>query len=114
MCPAVYFVGLLFDDFCLRYHVPSISPSIGQVPIPDSTLINGQGRYAGGPLVPLTVINVNPRSRYRFRLVAMSCKPNYIFSVDGHNLTIIEVDGVNIQPLVVDSIQIFAGNFDFL
>lgn len=48
-------------------------------------------------------------SSYRFRLVSLSCDPNYTFSIDGHNLTIIEVDGVNTQPYVVDSIQIFAG-----
>jgi hypothetical protein len=33
--------------------------------------------------------------------------PNWIFSIDGHNLTIIEVDGVNHKPLTVDNIRIF-------
>ncbi len=32
-----------------------------------------------------------------------------MFSIDGHNFTVIEADGVNTQPLVVDSVQIFAG-----
>jgi len=41
--------------------------------------------------------------------VSISCDPNYTFSIDGHNMTIIEVDGNNVEPLVVDSIQIFAG-----
>lgn len=41
--------------------------------------------------------------------MSISCDPNFTFSIDGHNLTIIEVDGVNVQPLVVDQIQIFAG-----
>ena len=45
---------------------------------------------------------------YRFRLVSISCDPNYVFSIDGHSMTVIEVDGVNSQPLNVDSIQIFA------
>ena len=49
------------------------------------------------------------RSRYRFRLVSISCDPNHTFSIDGHNMTIIEADGVNTKPLTVDSIQIFAG-----
>ena len=39
----------------------------------------------------------------------MSCDPNFTFSIDGHNMTVIEVDGNNVQPLLVDSIQIFAG-----
>ena len=45
---------------------------------------------------------------YRFRLVSMSCDPNYVFSIDNHDLTIIETDGINTKPHVVDSIQIFA------
>ena len=39
----------------------------------------------------------------------MSCDPNFTFSIDGHDLTIIEADAVSTQPLTVDSIQIFAG-----
>jgi FtsP/CotA-like multicopper oxidase with cupredoxin domain len=50
-------------------------------------------------------------NRYRFRLINMSCLPNYVFSIDGHNLTVIEADGVTHQPVVVDSIQIYAGMF---
>ncbi|KAJ7913038.1 yellow laccase [Mycena leptocephala] len=75
----------------------------------NSTLINGLGRYEGGPLTPLAVVSVTSGKRYRFRLVSLSCDPNWIFSIDGHSMTIIEVDGVNHKPLIVDSIQIFAG-----
>ena len=39
----------------------------------------------------------------------MSCDPNFTFSIDGHNMTVIEVDAINHEPLAVDSIQIFAG-----
>ncbi|KAG6878856.1 hypothetical protein C0992_007119 [Termitomyces sp. T32_za158] len=90
-----------------RYHTPA--PSAGLIPTPDATLINGLGRSVNGDATPLAVINVVQGKRYRFRLVSISCDPNYIFSIDGHNMTIIEVDGVNHQPLTVDSIQIFAG-----
>ncbi|KAG2746849.1 multicopper oxidase [Suillus brevipes Sb2] len=38
----------------------------------------------------------------------MACKPNYIFSIDHHKLIIIEADGQYVEPLVVDSIQIYA------
>jgi len=79
----------------------------------DSTLINGKGRYTGGPRSPLSVIKVEPGKRYRFRLISLSCDPNYVFSIDGHSFTIIEVDGVNTKPLEVDSIRIFAGSFNF-
>ena len=47
--------------------------------------------------------------RYRFRLVSLSCQPNWKFAIDNHTMTIIEVEGTNVQPLEVDQIQIFAG-----
>ncbi|KAI0720117.1 laccase [Cerioporus squamosus] len=74
----------------------------------DSTLINGLGRSASTPTADLAVIRVTHGKRYRFRLVSMSCDPNYVFSIDNHDLTIIETDGINTKPHVVDSIQIFA------
>ena len=46
---------------------------------------------------------------YRLRLVSISCDPAYNFSIDGHEFTIIEVEGSNVQPLRVDSLEIFAG-----
>ena len=98
---------------------------------PDSTLINGLGRAQNSSVASeLAVINVKKGSRsvvmdssrisivpftklafnrYRFRLVSISCDPNFIFAIDGHNMTVIEADGVNTQPKLVDSIQIFAG-----
>ncbi|KAG5652312.1 Acyl-coenzyme A oxidase 2 [Sphagnurus paluster] len=108
------------------YHVPA--PSAGLVPTPQATLINGLGRYAGGPASPLAIINVVSGRRYRFRLVSLSCDPNYVFSIDGHTMVgdifslskyclividtsqnIIEVDSIDVTPLTVDSIRIFAG-----
>jgi iron transport multicopper oxidase len=38
----------------------------------------------------------------------MACDSFFTFSIDGHNMTIIEADGVNTEPLTVDSLQIFA------
>ncbi|KAJ6527906.1 laccase [Mycena vulgaris] len=75
------------------------------VPNFSSVLINGLGRFLGGPLSPLAVISVKHGLRYRFRLV----NPNFIFKIDGHNMTIIEADGISQRPVVVDSLQIFAG-----
>ncbi|KAJ7117198.1 yellow laccase [Mycena crocata] len=89
------------------YHAPAAT--LGAIPTLISTLINGLGRYAGGPTSALAVISVTKGKRYRFRLVSIACDPNWIFSIDGHSMTIIEVDSVNHLPLVVDSIQIFAG-----
>lgn len=75
----------------------------------DATLINGKGRYVGGPAVDLSVINVRPNKRYRFRLIGMSCDPEFIFQIDGHKFTVIEADAENTQPLLVDSINIHSG-----
>jgi len=76
---------------------------------PDATLINGRGRFPGGPNADLSVVNVQQGKRYRLRIISMSCEPNYIFSIDGHNLTIIETDATPTSPHTVNAIQIFAG-----
>lgn len=94
------------DHYGYRYHIPS--PQVPPPFITNSTLINGLGRYPGGPSSPLSVVNVQSGKRYRFRLVSLACDVFFTFSIDGHNMTIIEADGVNTQPLTVDSIQIFA------
>ncbi|KAF4618867.1 hypothetical protein D9613_009652 [Agrocybe pediades] len=88
------------------YHVPS--PQESTIPTFDATLINGLGRYRTGPASPLAVVNVQAGKRYRFRLISMSCDPNFVFSIDGHSLKVIEADGENVQPIDVDTIRIFA------
>ncbi|KAF8131813.1 laccase [Boletus edulis] len=92
------------------YHEPSIE--IGEYFTrvdPNATLINGSGRYSGGPSVPLSVINVQQGLRYRFRLISMSCHPLFNFTIDGHRMSIIEVDGTEVQPVEVDYIPILSG-----
>ncbi|KAG6917876.1 hypothetical protein DXG01_000646 [Tephrocybe rancida] len=93
------------------YHEPAKTSSVNGVPLkPYSTLINGKGRYTGSPAnTSLAVVNVKKGTRYRFRIISMSCDPNFTFSIDQHNMTIIEADGENTTPLVVDQLQIFAG-----
>ncbi|KAN0135809.1 laccase B [Lactarius tabidus] len=89
------------------YHY--LSTDAPAVPAPSATLINGLGRYSGGPESDLAVITVTQGKRYRFRLVSISCDPNFTFSIDNHSMLVIEADGQNTEPLLVDSIQIFAG-----
>ncbi|EPQ52617.1 laccase [Gloeophyllum trabeum ATCC 11539] len=91
------------------YHIVSTDPKAGPFPMANSVVINGKGRYPGVTNSSLSVISVQHGKRYRMRLISMSCDPNFTFSIDGHNMTIIEVDGVNHQPHTVDSIQILAG-----
>ncbi|KAF5368762.1 hypothetical protein D9615_010402 [Tricholomella constricta] len=92
------------------YHEPATVADETGIPLtPMSTLINGKGRYVNGPAADLAVIKVVKGKRYRFRIIAMSCDPNFTFSIDNHNMTVIEADGESTVPLVVDSLQIFAG-----
>jgi FtsP/CotA-like multicopper oxidase with cupredoxin domain len=91
-----------------RYHEPSPQITVGPF-TPNATLINGFGRYSGGPLAPLAVINVEYGKRYRFRIVGASCDPWFNFTIDGHPMTVIETDGIETEPLVVDSLAVFAG-----
>ncbi|VDC05858.1 unnamed protein product [Peniophora sp. CBMAI 1063] len=93
------------------YHFPG--PQHPVITFFNSTLINGRGRYQdafGSDLtVPLSIVSVEQGVRYRMRIVSLSCDPNFTFSIDGHNMTVIEVEGVNTQPLVVDQMQLFTG-----
>ncbi|KAI0751849.1 laccase 2 [Daedaleopsis nitida] len=75
----------------------------------DSVLINGLGRAAGGDATALSVITVTKGKRYRFRLVNISCDPNFVFSIQGHSMTVIEADSVSVTPYTVDSIHTYAG-----
>ncbi|KAI0321789.1 laccase 6 [Amylostereum chailletii] len=80
----------------------------GVVPIPDSGLINGVGRYVGGPEVPYAVINVEQGKRYRFRIFAISCRPFFTFSVDNHTFSVMELDGTEHDPVPVQNVDVYA------
>ncbi|KAJ7173310.1 laccase [Mycena filopes] len=80
----------------------------GKEPVPDSGLINGVGRYVGGPAVPWAVINVIRGKRYRFRVIDIAGYAAFTFSIDGHNFDVIETDGIATEPLTVSSFLIHA------
>ncbi|KAH9963968.1 laccase [Lactifluus volemus] len=109
--PQKYLYDVDNDDTVITladwYHY--LSTEAPAVPSFNSTLINGQGRYLGGPAVDFAFVNVKQGLRYRFRLVSISCDPSFVFSIDSHNMTVIEVEGTNVEPLLVDSLQIFVG-----
>ncbi|KAK7026442.1 laccase, multicopper oxidase, benzenediol:oxygen oxidorectuctase [Paramarasmius palmivorus] len=78
-------------------------------PTPDSTLINGLGRWKKGGATELAVIQVEQGKRYRMRLVNTACEPDYIFSIDNHAMTVIEADSINHEPVTVNGLRIFIG-----
>ncbi|CAE6472720.1 unnamed protein product [Rhizoctonia solani] len=106
---------ITLDDW---YHTPaptlqeqffSTSNTALNAPVPDSALINGKGRYVGGPEVERAVLKVQPGKRHRFRVINTSAIGSYTFAIEGHTMTIIEADGIAHEPLAVDSFDIYAG-----
>ncbi|ESK86292.1 laccase [Moniliophthora roreri MCA 2997] len=88
------------------YHTKAKEITFGT---PNSTLINGLGRWSQGNETDLSVIAVTSGQRYRMRLINTACDAAYTFSIDNHTMTVIEADAVNIEPIEVDSLMIYAG-----
>ncbi|KAJ7203986.1 Cupredoxin, partial [Mycena rebaudengoi] len=80
----------------------------GTAPVPDSGLINGRGRYNGGPLVPYAVITVKQGLRYRFRVFSLSCRPFMTLSFDNHTFDVMELDGVEHDPVPFQNADVYA------
>ena len=91
-----------------RFHVPAHN-TLPNIPTSQATLVNGKGQYPNRPAVDLSIINMVQGAWYQFRVITMSCEPSFTFSSNGHNLTIIEADGENTNLLLVDLLQIYAG-----
>lgn len=87
---------LLDEQYCVggsvsTIHMVPILPFDSETfpRVPDSGLINGKGRYVGGPTVKRSVINVTKGKRYRLRVINISAIGSYTFSIEGHSMTII-------------------------
>ena len=84
---------------------------VGPVPY-ESGLINGRGRHPDVPFenTLLHVVEVDEGQRYRFRVIGGTMVYAYMFSVDGHRLSLIAGDGFLIEPIEpVDFIIVHAG-----
>ncbi|KAJ6616355.1 laccase [Mycena sp. CBHHK59/15] len=80
----------------------------GMIPVQDSGLINGKGRYNGGPLVDYAVITVTQGLRYRFRVFSLSCRPFMTLSFDNHTFDVMELDGVEHDPMPFQNADVYA------
>ncbi|KAF8187933.1 Cu-oxidase-domain-containing protein [Mycena galopus ATCC 62051] len=78
-------------------------------PVADSGLFNGRGRYNGGPETEYAAVSVVPGKRYRFRLINISARSQFSFSIDNHTMTVIEADGVATEPHEVNILLIHTG-----
>lgn len=92
-----------------------LSPaSGGNEPIPYSGLINGHGSfncsYTALPCDPRkqhpAVFTVRRGKRYRVRIINTSAMAVFFFSIQGHKLNVIEVDGVDTVKVSLDRIPI--------
>jgi len=84
------------------------------IPEPSSILINGctygsSGAAADAKCNGYEVINVEPNKVYRFRVIGIGDDSMLKFSVANHSLTIIEVDGSLVDPVVTDHLEINPG-----
>ncbi|OOF96743.1 multicopper oxidase [Aspergillus carbonarius ITEM 5010] len=74
-----------------------------------SILLNGHGIYAGS--FPHRRYNkkVKPGKRYILRVINGSTDTTFIFSIDGHNLTVVGMDLVPVRPFTTDHLYIGRG-----
>ncbi|KAF8938665.1 hypothetical protein BGZ58_000403 [Dissophora ornata] len=117
---------VMLSDF---YHTPSeplitwylTSASEGVEPVPDNGLINGrnsfnctndaQAQFPTGSKncssnAPLSVFEFKQGLKYRIRLINSGNFADFQFSIDNHTLSVIEADGVDMQPVDVQRIPI--------
>lgn len=106
----------------------------GVEPLSDNLLLNGQNTYdcavvsttlarsgrrsrrdeqgeappacTGGQAYATTI---RPGSTVRFRLINHSSYLSYWFSIDGHELTVVEIDGVEVEPIPVPGVHVNIG-----
>jgi FtsP/CotA-like multicopper oxidase with cupredoxin domain len=105
-----------FDIFTEHYPIgPGYNPFADFV----SGLFNGKGRFdcdtenlgsdVCTPGAPRENFNVRLNQTYRFRIIAAGSQFIYILSIDNHNLTIIAIDGIYVEPYTVQQIYIDIG-----
>ncbi|WAR04554.1 LAC1-like protein [Mya arenaria] len=84
-----------------------------------STLVNGRGRVIADNGIqsthtPWTVFSVTSGEKYRFRMINTGFVVQYMVSIDNHKLTVVAIDGHDIEPFTTDFIIIHTGErFDF-
>ncbi|XP_055589939.1 uncharacterized protein LOC129742118 [Uranotaenia lowii] len=87
----------------------------------DSILINGRGRfynvsYEKYDRVPLTVFRVEPKKRYRFRLISGGSQYcPFQLQIESHRMKIISTDGGAVKPQYIDTLISVSGErYDFV
>lgn len=93
---------------------------------PQSLLIQGKGRFncsslnspslnvgticnTTNPECSPYVITVIPGKTYRLRISSLTALSALSFQIEGHNMTVVEADGHNVEPFVVQNLFIYSG-----
>ncbi|KAL2531494.1 Cupredoxin superfamily protein [Abeliophyllum distichum] len=89
---------------------------------PHSILIQGKGRFncstpgieaglcnATNPECTPYALTVIPRKTYRLRIGSLTSLSALSFEIEGHNMTVVEADGHNVEPFVVQNLFIYSG-----
>lgn len=88
-----------------------VNPS-GAEPVPDAHLMYLQHTPWDGPGVNLPGFNENatlpfvPGKTYRLRIINMSSLAMFYFWIEGHDMQIIEIDGVDTEAYAVDNVSV--------
>ncbi|KAK0530386.1 hypothetical protein OC842_003946 [Tilletia horrida] len=94
--------------------------SIGREPVPDNGLINGFNVFDCTRLLYPGIkcatakgrrseFHLEPQQTYRLRIVNTGAIGVQTFSIDGHNLTVIEADGTLLEPFTVSHLPVIPG-----
>ncbi|KAJ3321863.1 ferroxidase fet3 [Blyttiomyces sp. JEL0837] len=106
------------SDNLLAWYLNMDTNPEGNEPVFNSSLINGKGQF-NCSYIPKgpgnvdcqqnqspAVIQVTPNQVTRLRIINLAGFAGYKFSIDNHVMTVIEVDGVSVQPHTVDQITL--------
>ncbi|KAK9453135.1 Cupredoxin [Dipodascopsis uninucleata] len=87
------------DDafYLLKYEFLNIKNPTGAEPIPDANLLNETTDYKW---------NVKPNTTYKLRIINIGGFVSQYIWFEGHNMTVVEVDGIYVEPYVTDRIYI--------
>ncbi|GAA5919729.1 hypothetical protein JCM5296_000104 [Sporobolomyces johnsonii] len=77
----------------------------GNEPVPDAGTINGVGQWGSGT-PSYSNYTLQPESSYRLRLANAGSFAAVRFSVDNHTLEVVEADGTDVEPYVVEGLVI--------
>ena len=117
--PRLTELPLIISDWFLEdgLGAPLFNPRAGTntvLPSLASSLINGRGQHGNTPHAPLSRFQIQSGQKYRFRCVNTASDLSYEVSIDHHPLTIVAWDGAEIEPIQVNSFNIFpAERVDF-